>query len=116
MLNATLDEQFWQTALHAAGELKFDPSCQLFLQAWIANGSERMLEENRVSIPELIHAKESLATFVGLMKEEAFEHGLARLNMRCFHAAEHRLERRSFLTVFSLWPFWPHTLPGKADS
>ena len=31
---------------------------------------------------------------------------------KCFHAAQHKLERRSLLTVFSLWPFWPHAVSG----
>ncbi len=115
MLNATLDEQLWQTALEAADTFKIDASCQLFLQAWIANGAERMIDENRCDPVELAFAKENLATFIKLMKSAAYEHGSERLDNKCFHQAEHSLERRSFLTVYSLWPFWPHALPGKSD-
>jgi hypothetical protein len=111
MLNATLDEQLWQTALEAAGAFKIDPSCQLFLHAWIANGAELMLAENRVDSADIVLAKESLATVVTLMKNEAIEHGTGRLDNRCFRAVEQSLERRSFLTVYSLWPFWPPTIP-----
>jgi hypothetical protein len=109
MVNATLKEQLWQAVMDLVGTLKIDASCQLFLQAWIANGVERMESENRTDPKDVAEAKESLKTFVELMKQEAFAHG-ERLDNKCFHAAEHSLERRSRLTVFSLWPFWPHVV------
>ena len=112
MAKATLDEQLWQTVIDSLGTLKIDASCQLYLQAWIANGAERMKSENRADPNDVAEAKESLKTFVELMKQEAFAHGGERLDNNCFHAAEHSLERRSRLTVFSLWPFWPHAVAG----
>jgi hypothetical protein len=112
MTNATLDVQLWETVIESVGALKLDPPCQLFLQAWIANGIERMVSENRTGSQDLAEAKESLKTFVELMKQEAFAHGGELIDNKCFHAAEHSLERRSRLTVFSLWPFWPHAVSG----
>jgi hypothetical protein len=112
MSSAALNEQLWETVLAAAAPLKIDASCQLFLQAWIANGVDRMSDEKRVAPQDLAVAKDNLKTFVELMKAESLAHGSERLDNKCFHAAQHNLERRSFLTVFSLWPFWPHTVSG----
>ena len=112
MVNPTLDEELWQTVIDSVGTLKIDASCQLFLQAWIANGVERMGSENRTDPNDVAEAKESLKTFVELMKQEAFAQGGEHLDNKCFHAAEHSLEHRSRLTVFSLWPFWPHAVAG----
>ncbi len=112
MSTATLNEQFWVTVLQSADPLKVDPSCQLFLQAWIANGAERMLNENRLGPEDVATAHANLKTFVDLMKAETLAHGTERIDNKCFHAAQHNLERRSFLTVYSLWPFWPHAVSG----
>ena len=112
MSTATLNEQLWLTVLESADPLKIDPSCQLFLQAWIANGVERMLNESRITADDVATAKGNLKTFIELMKAEPLAHGTERLDNKCFHAAQHSLERRSFLTVYSLWPFWPHAVPG----
>jgi hypothetical protein len=112
MSTATLNEQLWITVLESADPLKIDPSCQLFLQAWISNGVERMRDESRITADDVATAKGNLKTFIELMKAEPLAHGTERLDNKCFHAAQHSLERRSFLTVYSLWPFWPHTLPG----
>jgi hypothetical protein len=110
MSTATLSEQLWATVLESAGPLKIDPSCQLFLQAWISNGVERMRNEHRIAEVDLATAKTNLKTFVDLMKAETLAHGTDRIDNKSFHAAQHSLERRSFLTVYSLWPFWPHAL------
>ena len=112
MSAATLNEQFWVTVLQSADPLKIDPSCQLFLQAWITNGAERMLNENRLGPEDVATAHANLKTFVDLMKAETLAHGTERIDNKCFHAAQHNLERRSFLTVYSLWPFWPHAVSG----
>ena len=112
MSTATLDEQLWATVLQYAEPLKIDPSCQLFLQAWIANGVERMRFERRVGPADLATAKDNLKTFVELMKAETLAHGAERIDNKCFHAAQHTLERHSRLTVYSLWPFWPHVVSG----
>jgi hypothetical protein len=110
MSAATLSEQLWITVLESADPLKIDPSCQLFLQAWISNGVERMRNEHRIAEVDLATAKANLKTFVDLMKAETLTHGTDRIDNKSFHAAQHSLERRSFLTVYSLWPFWPHAL------
>jgi hypothetical protein len=110
MSAATLSEQLWITVLESADPLKIDPSCQLFLQAWISNGVERMRNEHRIAEVDLATAKANLKTFVDLMKAETLAHGTDRIDNKSFHAAQHSLERRSFLTVYSLWPFWPHAL------
>ena len=110
MSTATLNDQLWVTVLESADPLKIDPSCQLFLQAWISNGIERMRNEHRIAEVDLASAKANLKTFVDLMKAETLAHGTDRIDNKSFHAAQHSLERRSFLTVYSLWPFWPHAL------
>jgi hypothetical protein len=110
MPTATLSEQLWVTVLESADPLKIDPSCQLFLQAWISNGVERMRNEHRIAEVDLATARANLKTFVDLMKAETLAHGTDRIDNKSFHAAQHSLERRSFLTVYSLWPFWPHAL------
>jgi hypothetical protein len=112
MSSATLNDQLWVTALESADPFRIDPSCQLFLQAWIANAVERMQTEKRVAADDIAIAKENLHTFVNLMKEEMLARGSERLDNKSFHAAQHDLERRSFLTVYSLWPFWPHLVGG----
>jgi hypothetical protein len=112
MSTATLNEQLWVTVLESADSFKIDPSCQLFLQAWITNGVERMQNEKRITTADISIAKDNLKTFVDLMKAETLAHGTERLDNKCFHAAQRSLERRSFLTVYSLWPFWPHAVSG----
>jgi hypothetical protein len=112
MSTMTLNEELWITAVDSAAPLKIDPSCQLFLQAWIANGAERMHNEGRIAPEDVASAKSNLKSFIELMKAEPLAHGTERLDNKCFHAAQHSLERRSFLTVYSLWPFWPHAMTG----
>jgi hypothetical protein len=115
-MNISLDlasvNRLWQTVLESVGTLKIDASCQLFLKAWITNGVERMEDEGRLTPKDVATANENLKTFIELMKAEAFSRGTDRLDNKCFHAAEHKVERHSLLTVFSLWPFWPHAVAG----
>jgi hypothetical protein len=115
-MNISLDlasvNRLWQTVLKSVGTLKINPSCQLFLKAWITNGVERMENEGRLTPKDVATAKENLKTFIELMKAEALSRGTDRLDNKCFHAAQHKLERHSLLTVFSLWPFWPHAVGG----
>jgi hypothetical protein len=108
--DATLSERLWQTVLESVGALRIDASCQLFLKAWITNGVERMEDERRLTPKDIATANENLKSFMELMKAEALSRGTDRLDNRCFHAAQHKLERHSLLTVFSLWPFWPHAV------
>ncbi len=109
---AELSERFWQTVLESTGPLKIDASCQLFLKAWITNGVERMEDEDRLAPKDVETANENLKSFIDLMKGEVSSIGSGRLDNKCFHAAQHKLERHSLLTVYSLWPFWPHTVSG----
>ena len=110
--DATLNERLWQTVLDSVGTLKIDASCQLFLKAWITNGVERMESEGRLTPKDVATANENLKTFVEMMKAEVPPLGTGRLDNKCFHAAQHKLERHSLLTVFSLWPYWPHGVSG----
>jgi len=112
MSGASLNEILWQTVIDTCGSFKIEPSCQLFLQAWISNGVERMQEETRLKPEDIETAKNNLRTFVEMMKSEAQRAGATRLDNKAFRAAEHAFERRSFITVFSLWPFWPHAVRG----
>ena len=116
IMNASFDlasvDRLWQTVLESVGTLKIDASCQLFLKAWITNGVERMENEGRLTPKDVATASENLKTFVQLMKAEALSRGTDRLDNKCFHAAQHKAERHALLTVFSLWPFWPHAVPG----
>ena len=112
MSAATLNERFWQTVLESLGTLKIDASCQLFLKAWINNGVERMEDERRLTAQDVATASDNLKTFVESMKAEALAHGTDHLDNKCFHAAQEKLKGRSFITVFSLWPFWPHAVTG----
>ena len=92
--------------------MKIEPSCQLFLQAWISIGIQRMEDERRLKPEDIETAKNNLKTFAEMMKAEAVNAGAARLDTKAFHAAEHALGRRSLITIFSLWPFWPHGVSG----
>jgi hypothetical protein len=112
MSTTNFNEELWITALESAAPLKIDASCQLFLQAWITNGAERMRNEGRIAPEDVATAKGNLKTFVELMKAESVARGTERLDNKSFHAAQHSLEHRSFLTVYSLWPFWPHAVTG----
>jgi len=71
-----------------------------------------MQDEHRTKQEDIDTANNNLKTFVEMMKSEANAVGAAKLGNKAFHAAEHALERRSFITVFSLWPFWPHAVSG----
>jgi hypothetical protein len=112
MSGASLNETLWQTVIGTCGSLKIEPSCQLFLQAWISNGVQRMQDERRLKPEDVDTANNNLKTFVEMMKSEANAVGAAKLDNKAFHAAERAFERRSFVSIFSLWPFWPHTVGG----
>jgi hypothetical protein len=112
MSGASLNETLWQTVITTCSSLKIEPSCQLFLQAWISNGIQRMQDENRLKAEDVEMANNNLKTFIEMMKSETMRAGAAKIDNKAFHAAEHALERRSFITVFSLWPFWPRAIGG----
>ena len=107
---ALLDE-FWQTARQAASPMDIGPRSSRLLRAWIVIGVKRMEMEGRLSPENLAIAKNSLEHFIQLMKTEAVYLGHTdRLDKDCFHEAHRRLERRSILSQFTLWPFWPNDL------
>ena len=71
-----------------------------------------MQDEHRLGPEDIATANNNLKTFVEMMKSEVSSEGATRLDNKAFRAAEHALERRSFITVFSLWPFWPRAYGG----
>jgi hypothetical protein len=112
MTGASLNEVFWQTVVSACGSFKIEASCQLFLRAWISNGIQRMEDEHRMKPEDVETANSNLKTFVEMMTSEALRTNATKLDSKAFRAAEHALERRSMVSIFSLWPFWPHAFGG----
>ncbi len=103
-----LINELWQTAAETASPGKFGPRCERFLRAWNCLAVERMEEEGRLTPEDVATAETNLRRLVDLMKTEAVFLGhVNRLDLDCFQAAHRRLERRSMLTQFTLWPFWP---------
>jgi hypothetical protein len=102
-------QELWQNAVDTAAPLGFDPACARFLHAWIAMGVERMAITARLTPPDLAMARANIRAFVQLMKSEAVFLGHSDcLDEETLRAAHRRLERKSLLTTFTLWPFWPH--------
>lgn len=103
-----LTDELWQTAVEAARPAEFGPRCARFLRAWSRLAVERMETEDRLTPGDLATAESNLRRFIQLMKTEGVFLGhVDRLDQDCFHAAHRRLERRSVLSQFTLWPFWP---------
>jgi hypothetical protein len=101
-------DRLWQTTIQAARPLDIGPRSARSLRAWNAMGVMRMEMEGRLSREDLAIAETNLKRFIQLMKTEAVFLGRPdRLDNECFHAAHRRLERRSILSPFTLWPFWP---------
>jgi hypothetical protein len=112
-----LIEELWQTAVEAVGPAEFGPSCGRFLRAWNTLAVERMETEGRLTPGDLAIAESNLRSFIQLMKTEAVFLGQTdRLDRESFHAAHQRVERRSILTPFTLWPFWPNSVLVKSQS
>ncbi|MBV8377777.1 MAG: hypothetical protein JO279_12320 [Verrucomicrobia bacterium] len=103
-----VSEELWQAVIEAARPSELGPRCARFLRAWNRLAAERMETEDRLTPEDLSTAKKNLRLFIQLMKTEAVFLGhTERLDQDCFHAAHRRLQRRSLLTQFTLWPFWP---------
>jgi hypothetical protein len=103
-----LIDELWEAAVEAASPAELDPCCGLFLRAWNTLAVGRMEMEGRLTPRDLATAERNLRRFIQLMKTEAVFLGHAdRLDRDCFQAARRSLERRSMLTHFTLWPFWP---------
>jgi hypothetical protein len=107
-------DELWKTAVNAASPGEFGPRCQRFLRAWNYLAVERMEAEDRMRPEDLAIAETNLKRFIQLMKTEAVYLGHPnRLDLACFQAAHRRLARRSILTQFTLWPFWPNSVAVK---
>lgn len=112
-----LVDELWETAVEAASPAEFGPHCGLFLRAWNTLAVGRMEMEGRLMPGDLATAESSLRRFIHLMKTEAVFLGHAnRLDRDCFQAAHRRLEQRSILTQFTLWPFWPNSPAVKSEA
>jgi hypothetical protein len=106
-----LIDELWQTTVEAASPADVGPNCENLLRAWNFLAVERMESEGRLTSEDLATAERNLRRFVQLMKMEAVFLGHAnRLDRDCFQAAHRRLERRSFLSQFTLWPYWPNSV------
>ena len=109
-----LIDELWQTTVETASPAEIGPSCGHFLRAWNSLAVERMEAEGRLAPEDLATAEDNLRRFVQLMKTEAVFLGHPnRLDRDCFQAAHRRLERRSILSQFTLWPFWPNSVAVK---
>jgi len=109
-----LIDELWQTTVETASPAEIGPSCRHFLRAWNSLAVERMEAEGRLAPEDLATAEDNLRRFVQLMKTEAVFLGHPnRLDRGCFKAAHRRLERRSILSQFTLWPFWPNSVAVK---
>ena len=112
-----LVDELWETAVETASPAEFGPRCGLFLRAWNTLAVGRMEMEGRLTPRDLATAESNLRRFIQLMKTEAVFLGHAnRLDRDCFQAAHRRLEQRSILTQFTLWPFWPNSVAVKSEA
>ncbi len=109
-----LIDKLWQTTVETASPAEIGPRCEDFLRAWNFLAVERMETEGRLTPEDLATAEHNLRSFIQLMKTEAVFLGHAsRLDQDCFQAAHRRLERRSVLSQFTLWPYWPNSVAVK---
>jgi hypothetical protein len=104
-----LEKELWQTALETVGPREVSAAWAQHLRAWLAMAIERMENEGRVAPQEVALATTNLRRFIDLMKTEAVFLGHAdRLDRAVFQAVERHLARQGFLSLESLWPFWPN--------
>ncbi len=109
-----LTDELWETAVETASPGTFGPRCERLLRAWNCLAVQRMEVEGRQTPEDVATAETNLRHFIELMKTEAVFLGHAnRLNRDCFQSAHRRLERRSMLAQFTLWPFWPNSARSK---
>lgn len=105
----TLENELWQDAFRTAGPLELSAGCAQRLRGWISMAVERMENEGRLGPHDVALAVANLRRFIGLMKTEAVFLGHAdRLDRDVFQAVERQLARKGFLSLESLWPFWPN--------
>jgi hypothetical protein len=104
-----LENELWQNALRVVGPLELSAGCAQRLRGWITMAIERMDNEGRLAPQDVTLAAANLRRFIGLMKTEAVFLGHAdRLDRDVFEAVERQLARKGFLSLESLWPFWPN--------
>jgi hypothetical protein len=104
-----LENELWQNTLWTVGPLELSAGCAQHLRGWISMAIERMENEGRLAPQDVALAAANLRRFIGLMKTEAVFLGHAdRLDRDVFQAVERQLERNGFLSLESLWPFWPN--------
>ena len=104
-----LENELWQNALRTVGPLELSAGCAQHLLGWITMATERMENEGRLAPPDVALAAANLRHFIELMKTDAVFLGHAdRLDRDVFQAVERQLERKGFLSLESLWPFWPN--------
>jgi hypothetical protein len=111
-----LIDNLWQKTVETANPAEISPRCGHFLRAWNSLAVERMETEGRLAPEDLAAAEDNVRRFVQLMKTEAVFLGHPnRLDRDCFRAAHRGLERRSILSQFTLWPFWPNSVALKLN-
>jgi hypothetical protein len=104
-----LENELWQNAFRTVCPLELSAGCAQRLRGWIAMAIERMENEGRLAPKDVALAEANLRRFIALMKTEAVFLGHAdRLDQDAFQAVERQLERKGFLSLESLWPFWPN--------
>jgi hypothetical protein len=104
-----LENELWQNALRAVGPLELSAGCAQQLLGWISMAIERMENEGRLAPQDVALATANLRRFIESIKTEAVFLGHAdRLDREVFQAVERQLERKGFLSLESLWPFWPN--------
>ena len=104
-----LENELWQDAVRTIGPLELSAGCAQRLRGWIAMATERMENEGRLAPQDAALAAANLRRFIEWMKTEAVFLGHAdRLDRDVFEALERQLARKGFLSLESLWPFWPN--------
>jgi hypothetical protein len=104
-----MENELWQNALRTIGPLEVSAGCAQRLLAWITMAVERMENEGRLAPHDVALAAANLRRFIEWMKTEAVFLGHAdRLDGEVFQAVERQLERKGFLSLECLWPFWPN--------
>jgi hypothetical protein len=104
-----LESELWQDTLRTVGPLELSAGCAQQLRGWITMAIERMENEGRLAPQDVALAEANLQRLTELMKTKAVFLGHAdRLDRDVFQAVERQLERKGFLSLESLWSFWPN--------
>jgi hypothetical protein len=88
-IEKALANDLWQTALDTVDTIEMDTACSDNLRGWIATGIQRMIRQDRVTLPDMTLAHANLSKFIEFLKKEAVYHGTPRcLDSNSFRAAE----------------------------